>query len=476
MKKLLLFLLCPFILLAQTQIGQTISGDVPSGGFGNPVSLSSDGSRVAIGNTSSIVDGIRVFELQNNTWVQIGNTIIDSDETSFIELTLNNDGSRLAIGFVNAQNSKGIIKVLELQNEEWLQIGNDIIGDSNLDRLGGSLDFNNDGSILIVGVDGSDDNGQNSGQARIYRYLNNTWSQIGVNINGISAFDQFGNSVAINSDGNIVVIGARLSEGNNGHARVFQNQNDNWVQIGETIVGETLNLFGESVAINADGLTVIIGGTGNNANDIFQGGMVRVYQNQSGEWVQIGEDIQGLEEDDQFGKNVAISADGSIIAVATPRTDFNGTQSGSVDLFYNQNGNWTQLGNPLLGAFGLSFFGNDIGLSSDAKTLAVSADGQGTNSDEPGSVIVFDIPSAPLSIKDFQVSDVSLYPIPAKEKFTINLSGSIQLKQINIYNSLSQFLFSSKETTIDSSSLSTGLYFVEIETNQGKATKKLIIE
>jgi hypothetical protein len=173
---------------------------------------------------------------------------------------------------------------------------------------------------------------------------------------------------------------------------------------------------------------------------------------------------------------VAISADGSIIAVATPRTDFNGTQSGSVDLFYNQNGNWTQLGNPLLGAFGLSFFGNDIGLSSDAKTLAVSADGQGTNSDEPGSVIVFDIPSAPLSIKDFQVSDVSLYPIPAKEKFTINLSGSIQLKQINIYNSLSQFLFSSKETTIDSSSLSTGLYFVEIETNQGKATKKLIIE
>jgi len=49
MKQLLLFLLCPLFLIAQTQIGQDINGEAFNDFSGSSISLSSDGSIVAIG-------------------------------------------------------------------------------------------------------------------------------------------------------------------------------------------------------------------------------------------------------------------------------------------------------------------------------------------------------------------------------------------------------------------------------------------
>lgn len=59
-------------------------------------------------------------------------------------------------------------------------------------------------------------------------------TQIGQDINGETTEDIFGSSVSLNSDGSIVVIGAVRNDENgddSGHARVFQNTDDNWIQI-----------------------------------------------------------------------------------------------------------------------------------------------------------------------------------------------------------------------------------------------------
>ncbi|MEL0456680.1 T9SS type A sorting domain-containing protein [Flavobacteriaceae bacterium SZ-1-7] len=68
-----------------------------------------------------------------------------------------------------------------------------------------------------------------------------------------------------------------------------------------------------------------------------------------------------------------------------------------------------------------------------------------------------------------------LYPNPTKDKLTIQLAGDPEFQTIRLYNSLGQFIKSFKNTNkLDLSNLERGLYFLEIETNQGKTTKKII--
>jgi hypothetical protein len=72
--------------------------------------------------------------------------------------------------------------------------------------------------------------------------------------------------------------------------------------------------------------------------------------------------------------------------------------------------------------------------------------------------------------------EVGLYPNPVTTKLSIILKESLELDNIKIYNSLGQFVKSSKILTTDTSTLSKGIYFIEIFTNKGQATKKFIVE
>lgn len=81
-----------------------------------------------------------------------------------------------------------------------------------------------------------------------------------------------------------------------------------------------------------------------------------------------------------------------------------------------------------------------------------------------------------LSSSEFAVSQFSLYPNPTKNQFTIQLDNTIQLKQVTIYNILGQEVLTSKNVVVNTSSLVSGSYIIEVSTNKGKSSKKLIIE
>ncbi len=66
-----------------------------------------------------------------------------------------------------------------------------------------------------------------------------------------------------------------------------------WDQIGADIVGETEDdLSGWSLSLSADGSTVAIGAL-YNGDAGFHAGQVRIYENNSGVWTQIGANIDG---------------------------------------------------------------------------------------------------------------------------------------------------------------------------------------
>lgn len=123
--------------------------------------------------------------------------------------------------------------------------------------------------------------------------------------------------------------------------------------------------FGRSVALNANGSHMIVGAPGGDAN-----GQVRVFTFENGDWSQLGQTLEGTSAGSQFGQVVDISSDGEVIAVAAPREDFS---TGRVHIYRLSAGLWIPKGAALNGATPGDEYGTSISLSGDGNRLVVGA-------------------------------------------------------------------------------------------------------
>ncbi|WP_134627654.1 leucine-rich repeat domain-containing protein [Flavobacterium psychrophilum] len=73
-------------------------------------------------------------------------------------------------------------------------------------------------------------------------------------------------------------------------------------------------------------------------------------------------------------------------------------------------------------------------------------------------------------------SALKIYPNPVSEILNIALQEGLQLEKVNFYNTLGQLIKTTNHSEINVSSFAKGNYFVEVMTNQGKATKTIIIQ
>lgn len=469
--------------MSQVQIGEDIDGEAAFDGSGTSVSLSSDGTIVAIGamfanNDSNEEDSghVRVYENQSGIWTQIGQDI-DGDNFGVQvrtgwAISLSSDGSIVAIG----ANQDAAVRVYENQSGIWTQIGATIdfpfpIGGTS------SVSLSSDGTVLAIG---NSEQGitplTRTGFVSIFKYQSGTWSQIGSDIDGDVAGDWFGRSVSLSSDGAVVAIGATMIDNNgSGYVRIYENQSGTWNQIGTDINGEAPgDQFGKSLSLSSDGSILAIGGPRNDGNGI-DSGHVRIYENQSDTWIQIGQDINSEAAEDLFGFSVSISSNGSKVVIGAIWNDENGSDSGHVRIYQNVSGTWNQIGTDIDGEGTGDWSGYSVSLSSNGSVVAIGAvnnNGSGTSS---GHARVYDL-STVLSSDTFVLSQFTLFPNPAKNKVTIDLKSGLELEEIRIYNNLGQQIMVSENLVVDTSVLNSGLYYLQIKTDKGNGTKKLIIE
>ena len=388
------------------QIGSDIDGEAAGDLSGSSVSLSGDASVVAIGAPANDGNGsnaghVRIYENNSGTWTQIGSDI-DGEAAADLSgssssVSLSGDGSVVAIGaYANDGNgtSSGHVRIYENNSGTWTQTGSDIDGEATYDFFGYSLSLSGDGSIVAIGAYGNDGNGTSSGHVRVYQNNSGTWTQIGSDIDGEAASDQSGISVSLSDDGSIVAIGAHGNDGsssNAGHVRIYENNSGTWTQIGSDIDGEaSADLSGSSVSLSGDGSVVAIGAYANDGNGTSSG-HVRVYQNNSGTWTQIGSDIDGEATYDYSGYSVALSDDGSIVAIGARYNDGNGSNAGHTRLYKNNGGTWVQLGSDIDGEAAGDEFGFAVSLSGDGTAVAIGARANDGSSSNAGHVRVYDI-------------------------------------------------------------------------------------
>lgn len=319
-----------FCTTAQVKVGLNINGEQPNDYSGYAVALSGDGQSVIIGATQNDANAV-------------------------------NDGHA---------------RVYELDmSNSWVQKGGDIEpGNSASDEAGGAVAISADGLTVAVGARfDSNSGGGAAGQVSIYRFTNGMWSILGTSINGNNAFDYSGTSVALSADGNTVAIGAPSYSSFPGSATIFNYDGTNWVQKGNTITGEVNNdNFGWSVSISADGNIVAIGIYKNDGAGV-DAGQVRVYEYDSNNWLQKGNNIDGEVANDRFGFSVSLSDDGNTLVAGAPQHTENAYQDGQVRVFNFDGNSWIQLGSSIHGESIGDWLGWSVDISGDASTIAAGA-------------------------------------------------------------------------------------------------------
>ena len=103
----------------------------------------------------------------------------------------------------------------------WGQIGSDINGESTGDNSGRSVSLSDNGTIVAIGADR---NNTETGHVRVYQYVDSNWVQLGDDINGESFYDHSGFSVDISADGKIVAVGAYANDRTINSSSTFQNR------------------------------------------------------------------------------------------------------------------------------------------------------------------------------------------------------------------------------------------------------------
>jgi hypothetical protein len=179
--------------------------------------------------------------------------------------------------------------------------------------------------------------------------------------------------------------------------------NPDWRQVGSDLIGDAASdQLGRSNDCSHDGTRIILSSYAYNSSQ----GRVRVYDWNGSAWTQVGNTLTGTATGDRFGRRVAISGDGNIIAVAAPHEHTTAyTDAGVVRVYYLDGSTWTilpdsgsltdvnVLGNTQDAFIGISdqqFLGEGgVILSYDGKTLLIGDKGNDTGGTDRGQVRIY---------------------------------------------------------------------------------------
>ncbi len=109
--------------------------------------------------------------------------------------SLSSDGSRVAIGaYLNdgAGNNAGRVRIYDFDGASWTQLGADIDGEAADDHSGFSVSLSSDGSRVAIGAPENDGAGNNAGHVRVYDFDGASWTQLGADIDGEQRSRLFG--------------------------------------------------------------------------------------------------------------------------------------------------------------------------------------------------------------------------------------------------------------------------------------------
>jgi hypothetical protein len=365
------------------------SGSVGTSLQGCAVAVSADGNTAIVGGyRDSNFDGAAwVFSRSGGVWTQQGGKLVGTgavgiDVQQGTSVAISGDGNTVIVGGPEDAGGAGAAWVFTRSGGVWTQQGGKLVGTGGvgITAQGSSVGLSADGDTALVGGIADDDG---IGAAWVFTRSGGVWTQQGGKLVGTGgAGSQFqGWSAALSADGDTAVVGGPEDNTAIGAAWVFTRSGGVWTQQGGKLVGtgfvdSTFHiLLGYSVAISADGDTIVVGGP----EDDIAIGAAWVFTRSGGVWTQQGNKLVGtyLLTTYEQGSSVAVSGDGNTAIVGGP-DDFS---LGGAGVFTRSGGVWTQQGDKLVGT-------GAVAQPAEGTSVAISADGTtavlGGSSDNSG--------------------------------------------------------------------------------------------
>ena len=377
----------PFALVKWFRVGSDIAGETRYDRFGSALAMSSNGTVLAIGaprnggrpgfNTGHV----RIFDFSGQGWVQRGSDL-DGDAVGDYfgaSISMSRDGSVVAVGAGRYDGAAGFnsgrVRVFVWDGSSWVARGSPLDGEAARHAFGGdgdesiqqSVSLSDDGDVVAVGAPGLFRNSYIVGSLRIFDWNGVDWVQRGSALLGAGVGDRFGHAVSVSSDGNIVACGAywpNLS-GDLSYVRVFRWTGTMWTQLGTDIQGQKSNEhFGRSLSLSGNGMVVAVGAPGT----VSGGNYCRVFEFDGNNWVQLGQTLEGERSIDWFRASVSLSRSGDRLVVGSSRSRGPpGVEGfGHARVFrLTSNRRWLQQGNYLGPSSVGAHFGYAVAISDD---------------------------------------------------------------------------------------------------------------
>ena len=270
----------------------------------------------------------------------------------------------------------------------------DMVGLNSNNTNDGILDLDSDGWINVdeyrLGTEINNPISNPAGQVNPHQKIFASDGASDDQLGSIFSALFYGESVSIDDD--TLVLGSYLDDDkgmDSGSAYVFARDSMGiWSELQKLTAsdGNTNDSFGASVSIK--GNTLVIGSPDNNTNGIRTGSAYVFTRDTNGVWVELQNLVASDgANNDLFGTSVSISD--NAIVVGAVFDDDNGTESGSVYIFtQDNNGIWNEH-QKLLASNGMpaDLFGNNVSVFNDMIVVS-SVFGDGTNVDS-GSAYVY---------------------------------------------------------------------------------------
>ncbi|MFC1454269.1 hypothetical protein ACFLQL_03720, partial [Verrucomicrobiota bacterium] len=410
--------------------------------LGIAVAFNNDGNTAIVGAYGANVGGdsdqgaAYVFTRSGTTWTE-EKKIIVADGAVYDDfgrsVSLSSNGNTAIIGAdgvnVDTNNNQGAAYVFTRSGTAWTQQAKLTATDGIAnDHFGASVALSSDGNTAIASSYGANVEGDTArGAVYVFTRSGTAWTQQTklIAADG-AAYDYFGRSVALNSDGNTAIAGAYQADvggdSDRGAAYVFARSGTTWTEQEKLFAsaGTADDQFGRSVALNSDGNTAIVGAyTANVAGNINEGAAC-VFTRSGNVWT---EQANLLATDGAasncFGVAVALSSDGDTATIGAYLADVGGeSDQGAAYVFTRSGTAWTQQVK-MTAADGAAVdrFGYSVALSGDGYTTGAGAYQADVSGDsDRGAAYVFAVPPPPTGVSasfDFYIDRVRVSWNPA---------------------------------------------------------------
>lgn len=373
------------------QMGGVLFGPVDSDSiqFGYSVAISGDGHRVAVGlpgldviddetGLSSTVGGVFVMDNNGTDWNMVAKIRgIEADGNAGEAVAISQDGTRVAFGAPGTRAGGYVALYRESTSGVW-ELEGGVLKPENatgISSFGSTLALSASGDVMAVGDRYANigDEFPEAGVVRVYQNTGPQWIQIGSDILGTGASELFGWALDISDDGNRVAASAVGTERSRGEVRIFDFDEEGWVASGQNLVGESdRERFGASLSLSGNGKHLAVGASGYSEKS-SNAGRVRTYvlhDDETQEWIATGQSLDGENQFDRFGSAVALSADGSTLAIGSPYSSTFETNAGYIKVMEFAGRNWVQVGSILGREEGeSSLFGSAVDISIDGQKV-----------------------------------------------------------------------------------------------------------